>query len=162
MNCHRAVIGPFRGIWFNDGMTKTTVAVVVNKIIFAPPLRVYDAWLIPQNASKWLFSTPTGHLVRAEIDPRVGGEFNFTDRRDGEDVEHIGKYVELNPGKRIVFTFKVPKYSEEETTVRVEIKAEGKGSKVTLTHQGVSPEYAAPTSEGWSKMLQGLAREATS
>lgn len=143
-------------------MSKTTVAVVVSKIIFAPPQRVYDAWLIPQNASKWLFATPTGHLIRAETDPRVGGEFRFTDRRDGEDVEHVGKYLELLPGKRIVFTFTVPKYSNEETTVRVEIQPEGKGSKVTLTHQGVAPEDAAATMEGWSKMLRGLAKEATS
>ncbi|MDO8757393.1 MAG: SRPBCC family protein [Elusimicrobiota bacterium] len=143
-------------------MTRTTVAVVVNKTIFAPPQRVYDAWLIPQNASKWLFATPTGHMIRAETDPRVGGEYHFTDRRDGHDVDHTGKYVELLPGKRLIFTFKVPAQSSDETTVCVELKGEGKGTRLTLTHQGVAPEYAAPTAEGWSKMLQGLAKEATS
>lgn len=74
-------------------MTKTTVAVVVNKIIFAPPQRVYDAWLIPQNASKWLFATPSLHLQGAQV--------------------------------------------------------LGRG------------DCAAPTAEGWSKMQQGLAKEAT-
>lgn len=143
-------------------MTRTTVAVVVNKTIFAPPQRVYDAWLIPQNASKRLFATPTGHMIRAETDPRVGGEYHFTDRRDGQDIEHASKYLELLPGKRIVFTLNVPQQSSDETTVLVEMKGEGKGTRLTLTHQGVAPEYAAPTAEGWSKMLQGLAKEATS
>jgi uncharacterized protein YndB with AHSA1/START domain len=50
--------------------------------------RVFDAWLDPAKASKFLFTTPTGKMVRVEIDARVGGSFNIT-RRDGDDVEHV-------------------------------------------------------------------------
>jgi uncharacterized protein YndB with AHSA1/START domain len=140
-------------------MNKMTVPVLVSRFIDAPPQRIYDAWLIPQNASKWLFATPTGKIVRAEIDPRVGGKFVFTDRRDGEDVDHVGEFLELKPGKLIVFSFMVPKYSKETTTVRVDISPRGKGSKVLLTHEDVLPEYAAKTMEGWTQMLEGLAKE---
>jgi uncharacterized protein YndB with AHSA1/START domain len=142
-------------------MNKMTVPVLVSRFIDAPPQRIYDAWLIPQNASKWLFATPTGKMVRAEIDPRVGGKFILTDRRDGEDVDHVGEYLELKPGRLIVFSFAVPKCSKETTTVRVDISPRGKGCKVLLTHEDVLPEDAARTMEGWTKILEGLAKETT-
>ena len=140
-------------------MRKKEVLVTVSRVIEAPAMRLYDAWLIPQNASKWLFATPTGEMVRAETVPRVGGRFTFTDRRDGEDVVHTGEYLELVPGKRLMFTFKVPKYSKEETIVRVEITPQGGGCRVVLNHQGVPPEQAEASREGWTRMLEALARE---
>ena len=45
--------------------------------------RVFDAWLDPARANKFLFVTQTGKLVRVDIDARVGGTFNIT-RRDGD------------------------------------------------------------------------------
>jgi uncharacterized protein YndB with AHSA1/START domain len=140
-------------------MKKKPVLVTVSTVIEAPPRRIYDAWLIPQNASKWLFATPTGEMVRADIEPRVGGTFTLTDRRDGEDIVHTGRYLELVPGKRLMFTFKVPKYSKEETTVRVEITPQSGGCRVVLNHQGVPADQAEAAREGWTKMLEALARE---
>ena len=142
-------------------MNKTTVPVVVSRYIDAPPQRVYDAWLIPQNASKWLFATPTGHMIRAEIDPRIGGKFTLTDKRNSDEVEHTGRFLELLPGHRIVFSYTVPKFSKEATAVRVEISPKGKGSKVTLTVEDVPPELSARTMDGWTQILNGLAKETT-
>jgi len=107
-------------------MDKATVPITVTKFIEAPAQRIYDAWLIPSNASKWLFATPTGEMVRVEIEPRVGGKFVFTDRRDGQDVEHIGEFLELEPGRKLAFKFKVPKYSDEFSTVRMAIFPPGR------------------------------------
>ena len=134
------------------------VAVRVSKRYEAPPERVFDAWLDRQNAGKWLFATSTGEMLRVEIDARVGGQFNFTERRDGEDIEHTGEYFEIDRPRRLAFNFRVPKFSKEPSLIRIDIAPAASGSELTLVHEGVFPEYAARTEEGWNGILDGLAR----
>ena len=125
---------------------------------FSPsPERVFDAWLDPEKARKFLFATPTGQMVRAETDPRVGGQYTFADRRDGEDVVHTGEYLEIDRPRRLVFTFSVPKYSSQVTRVTIEIVPLDSGCELTLTNEDVLPEWKEQTVEGWSKILDGLA-----
>jgi len=121
------------------------------------PERVFDAWLDPNKAGKWLFATPTGQMVRVEIAARVGGAFNFTDRRDGEDVEHVGTYLEIDRPHRLVFTFAVPKYSKQITRVTIDIKPLSTGCELTLTHDNVLAEWFDQTRGGWGKILDALA-----
>ena len=122
----------------------------------ASPERVFDAWLDPEKARRWLFATPTGQMVRADIDARVGGSFNFTDRREVGDVEHVGTYLEIDRPRRLVFTFAVPKFSAQYTKVTIEIAPSSGGCELTLTHEGVLPEWSERTQEGWGKLLRGL------
>lgn len=134
------------------------VVRVVRRIPF-PAERVFDAWLDPALAAKWLFSTPTGKMVRAEVDPRVGGRYTFTERRDGEDVEHTGEYLEIDRPRRLVFTFGVPKYSPDFNRVTVEIEPQGDGCQLTLT-QEMLPQWAHyqhRTTLGWGMILENLA-----
>jgi uncharacterized protein YndB with AHSA1/START domain len=118
---------------------------------------VFDAWLTPATAGGFLFATPQGTMVRAEIDAKVGGGFIFTDRRDGQDVEHVGEYLEIDRPRRLVFDFKVPAFSDQATKVAIDIApAEGGGCELTLTHEGVLPDYAARTVDGWTMILAKL------
>src|SRR5258708_32721217 len=122
----------------------------------ASPERVYDAWLDPVRAGKFLFATPTGTMVRAQIDAKVGGKFLFVDRRDGQDVEHLGAYIELIRPRRIVFDFCVPKFSNIMTRISIDIRALDAGCELTLTHDGVLPEYETRTVSGWTMILNNL------
>jgi uncharacterized protein YndB with AHSA1/START domain len=123
----------------------------------ASPERVFDAWLDPQSAGKWLFASPSGQMVRVEIDARAGGRFVIVDRRDGEDVEHSGEYLEIDRPRRLVFTFRVPKYSPLFTTVTVEIEPAGSGCDLTLTQENVPPAFLGRNEKGWMGILVGLA-----
>ncbi|MCE3288139.1 MAG: hypothetical protein K0R83_151 [Caulobacter sp.] len=118
--------------------------------------RVFDAWLDPDKAGRFLFATPDGEMIKVEIDPVVGGRFNFTDRRGADDVEHIGEYLEIDRPRRLVFEFGVPMYSPERGRVEVDIEAFAEGGcKLTLT-AWVDPEWAERTEQGWTMILGNL------
>ena len=103
---------------------------------------VYDGFLDPELARKFLFRTVGGEMVRAEADARVGGTYRFVERRDGVDVLHTGEYVELVRPSRIVFTFGVPAFSDAVSTVEIDIEPIGEGCVLTLTNSGIPAEWA--------------------
>lgn len=119
--------------------------------------RVFDAWLDPETAGKWLFATPNGRMLKVGIDARVGGKFTIV-RRDGEDIEHVGEYLEIDRPRKLVFTFAVPKFSNVYTRVTVEITALEKGCELMLTHEDVLPDYLERSKEGWGMILGNLER----
>ena len=146
-----------------DTMAKTTETmagrtVKVTRTFAASPERVFDAWLNPEIARRFLFATPTGQMVRVDIDARVGGKFLIVRRTDGDAVEHVGEYLAIERPQRLVFTFAVPKYSAIYTQVSIDIVPAGSGSTLTLTHEGVLPEWADRTQEGWEMILGSLER----
>jgi uncharacterized protein YndB with AHSA1/START domain len=132
-----------------------SVRVRVSHRFDATAERVYDAFLDPSKAGKFLFATPTGRIVRCEIDARVGGSFTIVDRRGSEDVLHTGTYLTLERPTRIVFEFAVPKYSSDKTTVTIEIAPLARGCELTLTHEmGGQPGDATRRAEkGWRDIL---------
>ena len=136
--------------------TQSNLTVRVVHRFNASAERVFDSWLNPEKAGKWLFATPEGQMVRAEIDARVGGSFCFTDRRDGKDVDHVGEYLEIDRPRRLVFTFRVPEYSADSTQVSIDIVPLATGCELTLIHEGVYPHYASRTEEGWAAILARL------
>ena len=124
-----------------------------------PAERVFDAWLDVEKARRFLFATSKGQMVRAEIDARVGGAFNFTDRREGVDAEHMGEYLEIDRPRRLVFTFHTERGATDLSRVTIEIAARGAGCELTLTHE-IDPkwaEYRDRTLAGWTTILGGLA-----
>jgi uncharacterized protein YndB with AHSA1/START domain len=137
------------------------VEVRVSHRFSASAERVFDAWLDPQKACKFLFATATGQMVKTEIDARVGGGFIIVDRRDGEDVEHIGTYEQIERPRRLVFRLSVPKYSEDESRVTIEISPLESGCTLTLTHEMRArwAEFRGRTRDGWQRICEALARE---
>jgi len=138
-----------------DG-SKVTVRVVHR--FAATAERVFDAWLDPKTAGKWLFATPTGEMIKVEIDARVGGRFSII-RRDGEDIEHVGEYLEIDRPRRLIFTFGVPKFSSEMARVIVEIAPLKQGCELALTCEDVLADYGEGTKQGWNMILDSLERQ---
>ena len=139
-------------------MASDLIEVVAARTIAAKPETVFAAWLDPVQAAKFLFATEHGTIVRAEIEPQVGGEFTIIDRREDEDIEHIGEWVEIAPPTRLVFDFSVNQ--SPVSRVRIDIAPEGAGSIVTLTHfmDAKWAAHAERARQGWIAVLDQLAR----
>ena len=148
------------------------VVIRVSHRYSAAAERVFDAWLTPNQAARFLFRTRTGNVMGCEITPEVGGGFTVTDRRpaaDGEesvfDVVHLGKYIALDRPRRIVFDFSVLTFgSDDPTRVTVDLVPLGpQASELVLTHEMGSGELARMNEEssrrGWQNMLALLERE---
>jgi uncharacterized protein YndB with AHSA1/START domain len=134
-----------------------TSRVVVTQAFAASPERVFDAFLDLAVARRFLFATATGEMITAQIDARVGGRFTFIERRpEMGEVRHVGEYLEIERPRRLVFTFGVPQFDPRMTTVTIEIRPSGAGCELTLTNDGVPPDYAERNQEGWSRILAGL------
>lgn len=133
------------------------VTIQVSHRYALPPERVFDAWLDAETVGQWLFATPDGEVVRAEIEPRVGGRYEIVDRREGEDVLHTGEYLELERPKRIVFTLSVPKYSPLVDRIALDFAPDPEGCTATLTHE-VPAEWAESSREGWRGIMEKLAQ----
>jgi uncharacterized protein YndB with AHSA1/START domain len=134
-----------------------TASVSIERRLAAPPEAVFDAWLDPDGLGQWLFRTPAGTLERVEVDPRVGGGFRIDERREDGVAEHYGEYVELDRPRRLAFEFWTS-FSAERTRVTIEIVADDGGSRLTLTHDGVWPDWADKTRQGWTMILDGLTK----
>ena len=141
-------------------MSAEPVILQVKRRFEAAPERVFDAWLDPHTARRWLFVGDDGEIVQARIDARVGGCFSFVRRGREGDLEHVGEYLEIDRPRRLVFTFAVPALSPEHDRVTIEIARLDRGCELTLTSQ-MSPqiyaEWGEQTREGWTAMLGGLA-----
>lgn len=131
-------------------------AVRVTSEFEASPERIFDAWLDPGIAGKWLFATATRPAARVAIDARVGGAFRFLERNGGEDVEHAGVYVEIARPRRLTFMLAGEKRSRDVTRVSVEIAPRDRGCVLTLTHENLPRDCASRIEARWTGMLYGL------
>ena len=122
----------------------------------APPERVFDAWLDPGIAGKWLFATASRSMARVNIDARAGGTFRFADLQDGEAVEYTGEYQEIVPPRRLVFTLSMNCQPLDITRVTAEITPLKEGCEVTLTHEMVPVHCRSRAEARWTGILYGL------
>ena len=122
--------------------------------IKAQPRQVYEYFTDPAKMIRW-------KGIEAHLEPRPGGEYrvNVTGREIAS-----GRYVELTPYSRIVFTWgwegegnPVPPGS---SVVQVDLLQQDDGTLVQLTHRDLPVEVRAQHTVGWDHFLERLATSA--
>lgn len=148
----------------------STTTLVMKRRFEVSPERVFDAWLNPEMMRKWLFTMEATNKI-ARNEPHVGGTWEIVDHRGGQDYRAIGEYREIDPPRRLVFTFRMPQFSDTEDVITVELKPVEKGCEMTFTQVIVVPheedwtaedveralhEYNSSSEHGWNLMFGGL------
>jgi len=141
------------------------ILVRVEHTFQASPERVFDAWLDPAMIGRFMFGPALREeeVLRIEVDARVGGAFSFLVRRGGQEIDHVGKYLEIDRPRRLVFTWSTADTLPETSRVVIDLVA-GKSvignveTKLTLTHEMAQKwaDYADRVQGGWTKMVAAL------
>ncbi|GII93770.1 SRPBCC family protein [Sinosporangium siamense] len=127
-------------------------------------------WIRARPETVWRHFTDPARLARwwgeAEVDPRPGGEL-VVRMREGPRPIMRGRFVELVPHERIVFTFGweatpgAPAIPPGTSRVEITLTPDGDGVRLTLRHSGLPFSLEGETGEGWRHMLGRLGDEAT-
>ena len=132
----------------------------IKRVIKAPRDQVYAAWADPAQLKQWF--GPENVKTRALIaDARVGGEFRWDlVNSEGEKMTMRGEYRELQPDKKIVFTWQ---WQDDEdwgnhvSIVTVELDDADGGTELRLIHEQLPNEESRDGhTRGWNSALDKL------
>ena len=136
------------------------ISLEIKRFINAPRDRVYAAWIDPAQLRQWFGpeKVQTRNLI---ADARVGGKFRWDlTNSEGEKMTCLGEYRELQPGKKIVFTWQWDDDEDWEnhtSVVTVELSDRDNGTELRLIHEQLPNEASRDGhTEGWNSALDKL------
>jgi uncharacterized protein YndB with AHSA1/START domain len=105
---------------------KSEREMVVTRTFNGPARLVFEAWTRPELLKLWWAPKSMGmSLLSCEADVRVGGKYRFVFGHDASknSMAFYGKYIEVTPYSRLVWTNEEGDGGEAITTVTFEEKA---------------------------------------
>ncbi len=84
---------------------KSERELVISRTVRGPAWIVFEAWTKPELLERWW--TPKSFpikLLSCEMDARVGGSYRLVFGYDGSPFEFFGRYLEVTPHSRLVWT----------------------------------------------------------
>jgi uncharacterized protein YndB with AHSA1/START domain len=85
---------------------KSERELVVTRTINGPARIVFEAWTKPELLKQWWVPKSFGvSLLSCEADVRVGGQYRFVfGHGDSKSMAFFGRYIEVTPHSRLVWT----------------------------------------------------------
>jgi uncharacterized protein YndB with AHSA1/START domain len=133
-------------------MAKTKdISLSLVRTIKAPPEKVFAAWTDPKTLKKWMSPTKEMEVAVAETDLRVGGSYRIVMREpDGKEHRVGGIYKVIEKFKKIAFTWGWDSSPDAATLVTVELRKNGAGTELTLTHSKFADDKTRDMhNQGW-------------
>jgi uncharacterized protein YndB with AHSA1/START domain len=104
---------------------KSERELVVTRTFNAPARIVFEAWTKPELLKRWWAPKSFGmSLLSCEVDARTGGTYRLVfGHADSKPMEFFGRYIEVTPHSRLVWTNEEGGDGGAITTVTFEEKA---------------------------------------
>lgn len=131
---------------------KTVTSLEISRSVAASPERVWRAFTDPAELAAWFWPARFG--TTAEIDLRSGGAFRIDGPLAGMAVS--GQYVEVDPPRRLVFTWQWDG-EQEQTLVTLTFTASAGGTDLLVVHERFTDRASADNhAQGWADCLDRL------
>ena len=113
---------------------KSERELVVTRAFNAPARLVFEAWTKPELFKQWWVPKSMGMFLRScEMDVRTGGKYRLVFGHDASNpAEFFGRYIEVTPHSRIVWTNEEGGEAGSVTTVTFE---EQDGKTLLVMHE---------------------------
>jgi len=137
--------------------TATKPSLTLKRRLNAAPAKVFAAWTDPEQVRHWM-GPGEAKVLSVESDARVGGRFRWVMQSPNGEIHDVsGVYREVVPDRKLVFTWAWITMPERQSLVTVDIKPEGDGSLLTLTHEQFFDETARDRHQsGWTSALDKM------
>ena len=139
----------------------TSKTLLIERTFQAPAQAVFDAWTSEEVMRRWFHGEHGWETPEAHVDLRLGGAVRVVMRDPKEGAEHGGggHYTEIDPPKRLAFTWTWDSDEDRETLIELDFEEAEGATTVRLTHSGLRDQESVLSHEGgWNNCLDNLER----
>lgn len=106
---------------------------------------------------QWFGSDPNGTVSSAQADVRVNGRFEVSfANADGDRYTCFGTYLDVEPGKRLAFTWSWTSRPGSTERVKVSLEPEQGGTSMSFEHADIDPQTTHDYAAGWRRTFDKL------
>ena len=133
---------------------KSEREVVTTRTINGPARLVFDAWSKPELFQRWWVPKSMGMtLLVCEMDVRTGGRYRLVFKVGDATPEFFGKYLEVTPNSRLVWTNDEGEGGPAVTTLTFEEKG---GKTLLVLHERHPSKEATDEGIGFGEGLREM------
>jgi uncharacterized protein YndB with AHSA1/START domain len=141
-------------------ITHPDTTLQIKRTFKAPRDKVFKAWTDPSVLKQWFAPTDEFTVPIAEVDLRVGGKYRIA-MQAPDGVRHIaiGAYREIDPPRKLVFTWSWEQRPMPDTLITIEFNERAGATEMIFTHELFpSIEERDLHNQGWIGCLDRLAK----
>jgi uncharacterized protein YndB with AHSA1/START domain len=141
-----------------DPEERPRVTVRIERTFQARAQDVFDAWTSVEVLRRWWHGEPDWETPHAELELRVGGAIRITMRDPGRGEDHGGGgvFTEMDPPRRLCFTWTWDEDPSTRQLVEVDFADHGETTTVRLTNRDVPAGDRDDHVLGWQNSFDNL------
>jgi len=132
--------------------------VNITRNIKASQETLFNAWVNPEVAKKFMMPMDGTVVSQAAMNPKVGGEFSLVMAVGDNEIPITGEYLEVEKFNKLVFTWLSGHVGQNSVVHLTFKKLSNQETELNLVHKGLDSEQQQINHNGgWSRIIDLLA-----